>query len=646
MKSSPFKGFFTPIRLLILGIIVALGLMAVAAQTSTSENVSWPQTDIEAPEVSLSFAWSRMTGKTTATGNVGPGWDVEALFEKETKPIEITIPQGSPDEAGVLDKYIYLKFSDITVRAQMPFPSSGFVQEMNANSEVPLTIYENQDFGASTADRLFQIFPIFILIGVLLLMAGRGATKSLGLTNAFEIIKPEKLVHGFEAVAGIDRAREGLDDVVGFLKNPENAGRLGGRMPKGVLFAGPPGTGKTLLARAMAKEAGVPFITIEASGVNQIFVGAGAMKIKRAFKEARKQSPCIIFIDEIDALGRARGSGSQGGSDEKETTLNALLVELDGFDPREGIVLIAATNRPDILDPALIRRGRIDRRIDVTLPTVIDRENILKVHMKKVITNVDLSVPVARQTFGMSGADLAALVNEAALIATRRQSKSVELEDYLLARDILIVGQSSSSFRLNEIERRLTAGHEAGHILVAAITKGADPIERATIVPQGGALGFVMQLPTEDKKLETKQHLLARLDVAFGGREAERLLYGEDSITSGAESDIALATKISYAMVTRWGMSEKGFITLTDINSPLHTGAVLTSDATSEILSSSQTRVKTLLTKNKEALEKIRDALFEKESLTPGEIEELISSTSVPFNMNGTDVPNPGESIK
>lgn len=634
--------FFTPIRLGILLVLFALIILLPQKVTDTQQN-QWPVTVQDtAKEVPLSFVWSRMTGKTSLDAEEGTGWSVGAI-DIETQEILENIPEGAPERAGVLDRYIYIQYGEENFKAQMPFPSSGFVQDVTVSSDVELTIYKNPNFEATLTDRLFQLLPLIFLIGILVFLLGRGATKSLGLSQAYKIVDPKDLTHGFEAVAGIEQARESLDDIVRFLKDPKKAGRLGGRMPKGVLFAGPPGTGKTLIARAMAKEAGVPFITIQSSGVNQIFVGAGAQKISKAFQEARKNAPCIIFIDEIDAMGRARGSGGPGGgNDEKETTLNALLVELDGFDASEGIVLVAATNRPDMLDPALIRRGRVDRRVDVTLPNVEDRAKILKVHMKKIKTDVSLADSVARQTFGMAGADLAALVNEAALVATNHNREETLLEDYLTARDRLIIGQSSSATRLSDEERKITAGHEAGHALVAALTKGADPIERATIVPQGGALGFVMQLPTEDRKLETKEHLEARLDVAFGGRIAEKLLFGENSITSGAESDISLATKIAVSMTTKWGMSHKGFVRIEDNFDPLHKGSVHTYDAVLSILQKSEERVTKLLSENITALQEIQNALISKEVLSLQDINEIIEQSLVPSDLNGTK-PSSGE---
>lgn len=632
---NKIRAFFTPVRLAIVTLALVLGVFYFAP-TPASET-SWPATQTEAPEVSLSFVWDRITGD-------------EETPEQWTTPLDlveeqdITVPDGAPDKVGVLDRFIYLSFGDTTVRAQMPFPSSSFIHDLTAKSDVSLTIYENPNFQASAADRLFQLLPIFILIALLVFFMGRGATKSLGLTSAFDIIEPSKLPHGFEAVAGIEKAREDLDDIVSFLKNPKKAGRLGGKMPKGVLFCGPPGTGKTLIARAMAKEAGVPFITIEASGVNQIFVGAGAMKVRKAFREARKKAPCIIFIDEIDALGRARGSQNSGGSDEKETTLNALLVELDGFDAREGIVLVAATNRPDVLDPALVRRGRIDRRVDVTLPTVSSREAILAVHMAKIKTDPTLAAAVAKQTFGMSGADLAAMVNEAALIATRENKNSVDLQHFLAARDRLIVGKSSSTVRLSEKERIITAGHEGGHALVAALNEHSDPIERVTIVPQGGALGFVMQLPTEDKKLETLAHLKARMDVAVAGRCAEEILFGPESITSGAESDISLATTIATKMVTKWGMSSKGFVRIDDHLDPLHHGDVHTATAITMLIQESMERVRKLLEERKSDLIAIKDVLLEKEHMSKEDVNTILFPDGVSPLMNETPDPSLGDS--
>lgn len=628
-----------------LGVVLALVVLALStlflyaqrtpqgAEGGGTAALEWPQADTEAPEVSIAFAYARMTGKETRDGEVGPGWTVAptpvGLPDADTNRKLAALPDGPPLRAGVLDRFLHLDFGDgRTAKAQMPFPSSGVVQELIGQSAVDLVVFENARLDPTLTDRLFQILPIFILIGILVFVLGRGATKSLGLSAGFALVPKDQLTEGFADVAGIEQARGDLDDIVAFLRDPEQAGRLGGRMPKGVLFAGPPGTGKTLLARALAKEAGVPFLSIEASGVNQIFVGAGAMKIRRVFREARKNAPCIVFIDEIDALGRARSAAGapSGGSEEKDATLNALLVELDGMEARAGVVLVAATNRPDVLDPALVRRGRIDRRVDVTLPSVDDRAAILRVHMGKVTTDTSLAEQVARETFGMAGADIAALVNEAALIATKRGAKAVELVDYRAARDRLLIGMGSSSVRLNDAERRITAVHEAGHALVAALTPGADPIERVTIVPQGPALGFVMQRPGEDRKLATRTQLLAKLDVTLGGRAAELVCLGEGETTNGVESDVAQATRIAAAMAGQWGMGNLGFVRVVPGEALMGNGAALL-DATQKIVGEAEERVLALLEAHVGAVEALASHLLDNETIDGAKALEILAES-------------------
>jgi cell division protease FtsH len=621
---------------LLLASTIALFVLAQRTNTPTEPAQAWPYTAADAPDVSLAFAYARLTGKTMREAEAGPGLDVLAqpvgVPDAATQAALDALPTGAPLRAGVLDRYLHLDFGDGRVaKAQLPFPSSGVIQELVGTSEVDLVIFENDRLTATLTDRLFQILPIFILIGLLVFLLGRGATKSLGLSAGFAVVPPEQLTEGFADVAGIEQARGDLDDIVSFLRDPVQAGRLGGRMPKGVLFAGPPGTGKTLLARALAKEAGVPFLSIEASGVNQIFVGAGAMKIRRVFREARKNAPCIVFIDEIDALGRARSAagGPGGGSEEKDATLNALLVELDGMEARAGVVLVAATNRPDVLDPALIRRGRVDRRVDVTLPSTRDRAAILKVHMAKITTDTGLADAVAGETFGMSGADLAAMVNEAALVATKRGAASVELVDFRAARDRQLIGMGSSSVQLNTTERRITAVHEAGHALVAALTPGADPIERVTIMPQGPALGFVMQRPEEDRKLATRTQLLAKLDVALGGRAAELVLLGDGMATNGVESDVAVATRIAAAMAGLWGMGNLGFVRV-EAGGPLAGNGEPLRGAVQEIIGDAEERVFALVETHKDAVEALASHLLQDETLDGAQALRVLEEAGAP----------------
>ena len=378
---------------------------------------------------------------------------------------------------------------------------------------------------------------------------GFGKSKAKLLTEA----------HGrvtFDDVAGVDEAKEDLEEIVEFLRDPQKFQRLGGRIPRGVLLVGPPGTGKTLLARAIAGEANVPFFTISGSDFVEMFVGVGASRVRDMFEQAKKNAPCIIFIDEIDAVGRHRGAGLGGGNDEREQTLNQLLVEMDGFEANEGIILIAATNRPDVLDPALLRPGRFDRQIVVPNPDVIGRERILKVHVRKVPLSPDVDLKtVARGTPGFSGADLMNLVNEAALLAARRGKRIVTMSEFEDAKDKVMMGAERRTLVMTEDEKRLTAYHEAGHAICAFNVKATDPIHKATIIPRGRALGMVMQLPERDKLSMSLEQMTSRLAIMMGGRVAEELTFGHDKVTSGASSDIEQATRLARMMVTRWGLS-------------------------------------------------------------------------------------------
>ncbi len=412
---------------------------------------------------------------------------------------------------------------------------------------------------------LFSIFiswfPMLLLIAVWVFFlrqmqgGGKGA-MGFGKSKA-KLLNEKKGKVTFSDVAGIDEAKEDLEEIVEFLKDPKKFQYLGGKIPKGALLIGPPGTGKTLLARAIAGEAGVPFFTISGSDFVEMFVGVGASRVRDMFEQAKKSAPCIIFIDEIDAVGRHRGAGLGGGNDEREQTLNQLLVEMDGFEENEGIILIAATNRPDVLDPALLRPGRFDRQVVVPNPDLIGREKILKVHVKKVKLSeeIDLKV-IARGTPGFSGADLANLVNEAALLAARRGKRVITQGEFEDAKDKVMMGSERRTLVMSDDEKKLTAYHEAGHALIAVKQKASDPIHKATIIPRGRALGMVMRLPERDQLSMTREKLKADLAVAMGGRAAEELIFGEDKVTSGAQSDIKMATNMARAMVTQFGMSD------------------------------------------------------------------------------------------
>ncbi len=409
---------------------------------------------------------------------------------------------------------------------------------------------------------LISWFPMLLLIGVWIffmrqMQGGRGGAMGFGRSKA-KLLTENKNKVTFNDVAGIDEAKEELVEIVEFLKDPRKFQKLGGRIPKGALLIGPPGTGKTLLARAVAGEAGVPFFTISGSDFVEMFVGVGASRVRDMFEQGRRNAPCIIFIDEIDAVGRSRGAGLGGGNDEREQTLNQILVEMDGFDTQEGIILVAATNRPDVLDPALLRPGRFDRQVVVPNPDILGREAILKVHIKKISIAPDVDIrTIARGTPGFSGADLANIVNEAALLAARKNKKIVTMVDFEEAKDKVMMGSERRSLVMSQEEKELTAYHEGGHAVVALNQSASDPIHKATIIPRGRALGMVMRLPERDQLSLPREKMLADITVAMGGRVAEEIIFGDKKVTSGASSDIEMATKMARNMVTKFGMSEK-----------------------------------------------------------------------------------------
>ena len=426
---------------------------------------------------------------------------------------------------------------------------------------VAITARSIQDAVPWFVSLLVSWLPFIALIGVWIFLSRQmqgGAGKAMGFGKSRAKLLTE--AHGrvtFDDVAGVDEAKSDLQEIVEFLRDPGKFQRLGGKIPRGVLLVGPPGTGKTLIARAVAGEANVPFFTISGSDFVEMFVGVGASRVRDMFEQAKKNAPCIIFIDEIDAVGRHRGAGLGGGNDEREQTLNQLLVEMDGFEANEGIILIAATNRPDVLDPALLRPGRFDRQVVVPNPDVVGREAILKVHVKKVPLAPDVNLKTtARGTPGFSGADLANLVNEAALMAARRNKRMVTQSDFEDAKDKVMMGAERKSLVMTDEEKLLTAYHEGGHALVAISVKATDPVHKATIIPRGRALGMVMQLPERDKLSMSLEQMTSRLAIIMAGRVAEELVFGKEKVTSGAASDIEQGTKLARMMVTRWGLSD------------------------------------------------------------------------------------------
>ena len=495
---------------------------------------------------------------------------------------------------------------------------------------------------------LLSWFPMLLLIGVWIffmrqMQSGGGRAMGFGKSRAKLLTEKQGRVT-FDDVAGIDEAKAELQEIVDFLRDPQKFQRLGGRIPKGVLLVGPPGTGKTLLARSIAGEANVPFFTISGSDFVEMFVGVGASRVRDMFEQGKKNAPCIIFIDEIDAVGRHRGAGLGGGNDEREQTLNQLLVEMDGFESNEGVILIAATNRPDVLDPALLRPGRFDRQVVVPNPDVNGREKILRVHMRKVPLAADVDPKVlARGTPGFSGADLANLVNEAALLAARNGKRVVGMAEFEAAKDKVLMGVERKSLVMSEEEKRMTAYHEAGHALVAISMPECDPVHKATIIPRGRALGLVMSLPEGDRYSKQKSKLRQELAMAMGGRAAEEIVFGPDRVSNGAAGDIKMATDLARRMVTEWGMSDKlGMVAYAENSQEVFLGHAITqtkniSEATAQeidreirrIIDEAYTTAKRILTERRADLDRLAQGLLEYETLSGEEIKALLAGEPI-----------------
>jgi cell division protease FtsH len=495
---------------------------------------------------------------------------------------------------------------------------------------------------------LISWFPMLLLIGVWIFFMRQmqgGGGRAMGFGKSRARLLTEKVGRiTFEDVAGIDEAKQELEEIVEYLKDPQKFQRLGGKIPKGVLLVGPPGTGKTLLARAIAGEANVPFFTISGSDFVEMFVGVGASRVRDMFEQGKKNAPCIIFIDEIDAVGRHRGAGLGGGNDEREQTLNQLLVEMDGFEANEGVILIAATNRPDVLDPALLRPGRFDRQVVVPNPDVVGREKILKVHMRKVplASDVDAKI-IARGTPGFSGADLANLVNEAALMAARRGKRSVAMSEFEHAKDKVMMGAERRSMVMTEDEKKLTAYHEAGHALCMLYAEGHEPLHKVTIIPRGRALGITMYLPERDKYSQSKIEIKAMVASLFGGRVAEELIFGTDKVTTGAADDIRRATYLARRMVTEFGFSEKlGPLRYSDNEEEVFLGHSVTqrknvSDATAKVIDEEIRRLvdegeqtaRDILTQRIDELHALAKGLLEYETLSADEIRRIIKGERI-----------------
>ncbi len=524
------------------------------------------------------------------------------------------------------------------------------------------------------AQLLIASFPILIIIAVFMLFmrqmqggaGGRGGPMAFGKSKA-RLLSENEIKTTFADVAGVDEAKEDVQELVEFLSDPGKFQRLGGRIPRGILMVGAPGTGKTLLAKAIAGEAKVPFFSISGSDFVEMFVGVGASRVRDMFEQAKKQAPCIIFIDEIDAVGRHRGAGLGGGHDEREQTLNQLLVEMDGFDPNDGIIVIAATNRPDVLDPALLRPGRFDRQVVVSLPDIRGREQILKVHIRKVpiADDVDLAI-IARGTPGFSGADLANLINEAALFAARAAKRLVEMDEFEKAKDRIMMGAERKSMVMSEKEKRVTAYHEAGHAIVGRLVPEHDPLYKVTIIPRGRALGVTMFLPEEDRYSHSRQAILSKICSFFGGRIAEEMILGFDGITTGASNDIDNATSLARNMVTKWGLSERlGPVRYDEEDGEVFLGmsAGVQSKGVSEetarmideeirrIVEECYGRAKTILEDNVDKLHMMADALMELETLLPEQLDDImagakprvIDKSDAPPRPAGPDAPNIGD---
>jgi len=592
--------------------IIVLGVLLWKMISSTGQSAS-----VQEPSYSEFMAQVDRGNIKEVTLYLSPtSYDVEGLTKDSDKKFRVTIfKESTPDLAKELrDKGVLIN-----------------VKEVNR---------------ADWFSFLINAAPIVLLVGLWIFMmrqmqAGGNKALSFGKSRA-RLLTAQQKKATFKDVAGIEEAKEELQEIIDFLKDPQKFQKLGGRIPKGVLLVGPPGTGKTLLARAIAGEANVPFFSISGSDFVEMFVGVGASRVRDLFEQGKKNAPCIIFIDEIDAVGRHRGAGLGGGHDEREQTLNALLVEMDGFESNEGVILIAATNRPDVLDPALLRPGRFDRRVVVPRPDIKGREEILRVHTRKVpiSDDVDLSL-LARGTPGFSGADLANLVNEAALWAARQNRKLVIMADFEMSKDKVLMGVERKSMILSEEEKKNTAYHEAGHALVAAKTPTADPLHKVTIIPRGMALGLTMQLPIDDKHTYTKEYLEGTLAVLMGGRLAEEIFLGH--ITTGAGNDIERATEIARKMVCDWGMSDLGPLSFGKKEEAIFLGreiaqhrdysedtAIHIDQEVRRIVTAAYERGRSIITSNRDVLERIAAALLEREVLDANELKLLLEGKPLP----------------
>jgi cell division protease FtsH len=570
------------------------------------------------------------------------------------------VDSGNVSEVTIQKHRITGSYRDKNTRFTTNAPEDPSLVGRLEKKGVKITARPPEDDVPSILGLLANWFPMLLLIGVWIffmrqMQSGGGRAMGFGKSKAKLLTERQGRVT-FEDVAGVDEAKSDLQEIVEFLRDPQKFQRLGGRIPRGCLLVGPPGTGKTLIARAVAGEANVPFFTISGSDFVEMFVGVGASRVRDMFEQAKKNAPCIIFIDEIDAVGRHRGAGLGGGNDEREQTLNQLLVEMDGFEANEGIIIIAATNRPDVLDPALLRPGRFDRQIVVPNPDVGGREKILRVHMRKVPLAPDVDAKViARGTPGFSGADLANLVNEAALLAARRNKRLVTQAEFEDSKDKVMMGAERRSMIMTEEEKRLTAYHEAGHAIVGLHVPQHDPLHKVTIIPRGRALGVTVSLPERDRLSYTRQYCVSRLASVFGGREAEILIFGPDNVTNGATGDIQQATRLARAMVMEWGMSEKlgrvryhgneqevflGHSVTQTVNMSEETARLVDDEIRSLIEAGEQT-ARRILSEHVDDLHKLAKALLEHETLSADEVDKVLRGEPIVRNSDDEESKGP-----
>ena len=608
--------------------------------------------------VVLMSLFSGMGGRNTASEEYNYS---EFMQQVQTGQVESVVISGREITGSLKSGQTFMTFSPET-------DNSALVGEL-LNSKVKISgkAPEKQSF---LAQIFIHWFPFLLLIGVWIFFmrqmqggagGGRGA-MSFGKSKA-KMQTEDQVKVTFKDVAGVEEAKEEVKELVDFLRDPAKFQNLGGQIPRGVLMNGSPGTGKTLLARAIAGEAKVPFFTISGSDFVEMFVGVGASRVRDMFEQAKKHAPCIIFIDEIDAVGRHRGAGLGGGHDEREQTLNQLLVEMDGFEGNEGVIVIAATNRPDVLDPALLRPGRFDRQVTVPLPDIRGREQILKVHMKKTPLANDVKPKLlARGTPGFSGADLANLVNEAALFAARASKKIVDMADFEKAKDKILMGGERKSMVMNDDERKLTAYHEAGHAIVGRLVPDHDPVYKVSIIPRGRALGVTMFLPEEDRYSNSRQRINSMIAALFGGRVAEEEIFGKDAVTTGASNDIERATALARNMVTKWGLSNKmGPLAYAEEEGEVFLGKSVSkqktvSDETAhtidseirKIIDEQYTRAKKLITDNMDKMHVMADALMKWETIDSGQIDEIMEGKepSPPESWSDDDTPNSDGGVK